>query len=120
MRVITNRLGVSELFVDETLPNAEHPLYFHHRTVPPGGRAHEAHVHAADQVEGLFIVEGEAEVQIEGETRRLTAGQGALINTRRLHGFRNVGATPLRYLVMTAPGPPQVAASAPGTAGSSR
>ena len=110
MRVITDRLGVSELFVDETLPDAEHPLYFHHRTVPPGGRAHAPHVHAADQVEGIFVIEGEAEVQLEGEVRRLTAGQGALLNTRRLHGFRNVGSAPLRYLVMTAPGPPQVVA----------
>lgn len=110
MRVITDRLGVSALFVDETLAGADHPLYFHHRTVPAGGRAHPPHVHTADQVEGLFIIEGEAEAQVAGEVQHLRAGEGALINTRRLHGFRNVGAGPLRYLVMTAPGPPQVAA----------
>src|SRR5205823_12122137 len=109
MRVITDRLVVSELFVDETIADAEHPLYFHHRIVPPGGRAHAPHVHAADQVEGFFVIDGEAEVQLEGEVRRLRAGQGALLNTRRLHGFRNVGDTPLRYLVMTAPGPPLAA-----------
>jgi mannose-6-phosphate isomerase-like protein (cupin superfamily) len=57
-------------------------------------------------VECFFIFEGEAEVQIEDEVRRLHAGQAAVINTRRRHGFRNVGDTPLRYLVMTAPGPP--------------
>ena len=115
MRVITDRIGVSELFVDDTLPNAEHPLYFHHRTVEPGSRAHAAHIHrtveGADasgppQVDGFFIIEGEAEVQIEDEVRRLHAGQGAGINTRRLHGFRNLGDGPLRYIVMTAPGPP--------------
>ena len=116
MRVITDRLGVSELFVDETLPDAAYPLYFHHRAVPPGGRAHAPHVHAADQVEGIFIIEGEAEVELDGEVRRLTAGQAALLNTRRLHGFRNAGSTPLRYLVMTAPGPPLVATN--GSAGS--
>jgi mannose-6-phosphate isomerase-like protein (cupin superfamily) len=60
-------------------------------------------------MEGIFVIEGEVEVELDGETRRLTAGQGALLNTRRLHGFRNAGATPLRYLVMTAPGPPVVA-----------
>ncbi len=126
MRVITDRIGIPELFVDETLPDATHPLYFHHRVVPPGGRAHAPHLHAADQVEGIFVIEGEAEVELDGEVRRLTAGQGALLNTRRLHGFRNAGATPLRYLVMTAPGPPQVAAdrsaesgeSSPGSAAS--
>jgi mannose-6-phosphate isomerase-like protein (cupin superfamily) len=108
MRVITDRIGVSELYVDETLEDAEHPLYFHHRTVPPGSRAHAAHTHGADaeQVECFFIIEGEAEVQLEGEVRRLRAGQGAVLNTRRLHGFRNAGETPLRYVVMTAPGPP--------------
>ena len=115
MRVITDRLGISELFVDETLPDAASPLYFHHRAVPPGGRAHAPHAHATDQVEGIFVIEGEAEVELDGEVRRLTAGQAALLNTRRLHGFRNAGATPLRYLVMTAPGPPLIATD--GTAG---
>jgi mannose-6-phosphate isomerase-like protein (cupin superfamily) len=112
MRIVTDRIGVSELFVDDTLPQDDYPLYFHYRTVvAPGSRAHAAHTHAADgQVECFFIVEGEAEVQIEDEVRRLHAGQGAVINTRRLHGFRNVGDTPLRYLVMTAPGPPPAAA----------
>jgi mannose-6-phosphate isomerase-like protein (cupin superfamily) len=123
MRVITDRIGVSELFVDETLPDADHPLYFHHRTVAPGGRAHAAHTHGpdAEQVECFFIIEGEAEVQIEDEVRRLHAGQGAVINTRRRHGFRNAGDGPLRYLVMTAPGPPPAnaigRAPAPGASG---
>jgi uncharacterized cupin superfamily protein len=112
MRIVTDRLGIAALFVDETLASAEEPLYFHHRTVPPGGRAHAAHAHAADQVEGLFIIEGEAEIQIDDEVQRLQAGEAALINTRRLHGFRNAGATPLRYLVMTAPGPPHIAPDA--------
>ena len=115
MRVITDRLGISELLVDETLPDAANPLYFHHRVVPPGGRAHAPHAHAADQVEGIFIIEGEAEVELDGEVHRLQAGQAALLNTRRLHGFRNAGDTPLRYLVMTAPGPPLIAAN--GAAG---
>jgi mannose-6-phosphate isomerase-like protein (cupin superfamily) len=107
MRVVTDRIGVSELFVDDTLKEDDNPLYFHHRTVPPGSRAHAAHTHDAEgQVECFFIIEGEAEVQIEDEVRRLHAGQGAVINTRRLHGFRNVGDVPLRYVVMTAPGAP--------------
>ena len=108
---------MTELFVDDTLPHDDYPLYFHYRTVEPGSRAHAAHTHEADgQVECFFIVEGEAEVQIEDEVRRLHAGQGAVINTRRLHGFRNAGDTPLRYLVMTAPGPPPAGAigRAPG------
>jgi mannose-6-phosphate isomerase-like protein (cupin superfamily) len=108
MRVITDRIGVSELFVDDSLDSPEHPLYFHHRTVEPGSRAHAAHIHegADGQVECFFIIEGEAEVQIEDEVRRLHAGQGAVINTSRLHGFRNAGDGTLRYVVMTAPGPP--------------
>ena len=108
MRVIADRVGVSRLFVDETLEDAERPLYFHHRVVPPGSRSHAAHVHdpAAGQVECLFVIEGQAEVQIEDEVFRVAAGEGVAINTLRLHGFRNAGDTPLRYIVMTAPGPP--------------
>ena len=100
MRLITDRTGISELFVDETLADPASPLSFHQRTVPPGSRAHGAHTHAADQVEAFFVVEGEAEVQIEAEVRHVHAGQGAMINPCRLHGFRNVGDTPLRYIVM--------------------
>ncbi|MBI3971893.1 MAG: cupin domain-containing protein [Chloroflexi bacterium] len=110
MRVITDRIGISALYVDETLADPEDPLYFHHRVVEPGSRAHAAHTHDADQVEAFFIIEGEAEVQIEDEIRHLRAGEGAVINTRRRHGFRNIGAAPLRYVVMTAPGPPPAAA----------
>jgi mannose-6-phosphate isomerase-like protein (cupin superfamily) len=111
MRVVTNRIGVSALFVDDTLPRDDYPLYFHCRTVESGSRAHAAHTHDVEgQVECFFVIEGEAEVQIEDEVRRLHAGPGAVINTRRLHGFRNVGDVPLRYLVMTAPGPPRAAA----------
>ena len=115
MRVITDWTGISELYVDETLPDPEYPLYFHHRTVEPGSRAHAAHTHGTnvEQVECFFIVEGEAEVQIEDEVRRLRAGQGAVINARRLHGFRNVGETRLRYVVMTAPGAPGKAGRTP-------
>jgi mannose-6-phosphate isomerase-like protein (cupin superfamily) len=110
MRVITDRIGISALYVDETLPSAEQPLYFHHRSVPPGGRAHAPHVHDADQVEAFFVIEGEAEVQVDDERYHLTAGQGAVLNPRRLHGFRNAGTAPLRYIVMTAPGPPPAGA----------
>ena len=47
MRVITDRLGVSELFVDETLPDAAYPLYFHHRAVPPAARLPQRGQYAA-------------------------------------------------------------------------
>ena len=109
MRVITDRTGISELLVDETLSDPEHPLYFHVRTVPPGSRSHAPHTHdpEAGQVEAMLVLEGEAEVQIEDERRTVHAGQAVLINTRRLHGFRNTGQTDLRYVVIVAPGRPR-------------
>jgi mannose-6-phosphate isomerase-like protein (cupin superfamily) len=110
VHIITDRIGVKQLLVDDTLPDAAHPLYFHHRVIPVGQRAHEAHVHPTPQVEAFFVIEGMAEVQLEDEVYQVSAGSGVVLNCARLHGFRNIGDTELRYVVMTAPGPPPAAA----------
>lgn len=105
MREITNRTGIPRLLVDETLPDPEHPLYFHYREIPPGSRAHAPHVHSTPQVEVMYVVAGEAEIQLADECYTISTGMAAEVNCSRLHGIRNAGDTPLKYMIIIADRP---------------
>lgn len=58
------------------------------------------HLHAVEEI--LTVLEGEAEIFVEAERRRATAGQSVLIPAGRKHGFRNSGATLLRVQAILA------------------
>ena len=47
------------------------------------------HLHAVEEV--LTVLDGEAEMWLDEERTRLTAGQSMVIPAGRKHGFRNVG-----------------------------
>jgi mannose-6-phosphate isomerase-like protein (cupin superfamily) len=53
----------------------------------------------------LFLA-GEAEAQFDGARYRLGPGDVAFAGVGCVHGFRNVGAGPLRWLETQAPQPP--------------
>lgn len=59
-----------------------------------------AHLHAVEEV--LTVLEGEAEVWLESEHRRVTAGQSVLVPAGRKHGFRNTGTSILRVQAILA------------------
>ncbi len=59
-----------------------------------------AHLHAVEEV--LTVLEGEAEVFVEAERRRVTAGQSVIIAAGRKHGFKNVGTATLRVQAILA------------------
>jgi quercetin dioxygenase-like cupin family protein len=52
-----------------------------------------------------YIVEGEAEFTIDGETQRLAAGELAWAAAGLVHGVRNVGTSRLTMLIAMAPEP---------------
>ena len=58
------------------------------------------HAHA-DQI--LYVVEGEAEVIVEGRTERLSAGDAVLIEAGEPHQINAVGKNPLRTFNVYAP-----------------
>lgn len=58
------------------------------------------HIHAVEEI--LTVLAGEADVWIEDETRRLGAGQSALVPAGRRHGFRNTGTGTLHVLATLA------------------
>jgi quercetin dioxygenase-like cupin family protein len=69
----------------------------------PVGPGSPYHVHRAED-ESFYVLEGQLEF-ISGE-RRLTGGPGSYVFLPRdiPHGFRVVGTSPARFLVLTTPG----------------
>jgi quercetin dioxygenase-like cupin family protein len=63
-----------------------------------------AHDHPFEETY-LFLA-GEAEAVFDGETYRLGAGDAAFAGVGCVHGFRNVGDGPVRWLETQAPQPP--------------
>jgi thiamine-phosphate pyrophosphorylase len=61
------------------------------------------HTHAA-HTDLFFVVAGEIELRLGGETVRLPAGSCAAAPAGLVHGFRNPGATDARYINLHAPG----------------
>jgi quercetin dioxygenase-like cupin family protein len=56
--------------------------------------------------ETYLFLEGEAEAEFDGQTYRLGPGDVAFAAVGCVHGFRNVGNGPLRWLETQAPQPP--------------
>lgn len=77
--------------------------------VPPDGQPWSYHYHQAN-AEAMFVLEGEATVEVDGETRRL--GAGAYLSfpagPEGVHAIRNEGDESLRYLVMSTTATPDV------------
>ncbi len=74
----------------------------HERLIPAGGRRPPAHVHP-DRVEAFWVLDGEAEFELDGELTRAGAGSFVLVPGGVAHTF---GAGPdgaARVLVLHAP-----------------
>ncbi len=59
-----------------------------------------AHLHAVEEV--LTVLEGEAEVWVEAERHRVTAGQSVIVPAGHKHGFTNSGTGTLRVQAILA------------------
>lgn len=58
------------------------------------------HYHAVEEV--LSVVAGVADVWVEAETTRVSAGQSVIIPAGRSHGFRNAGTATLHVMATLA------------------
>jgi thiamine-phosphate pyrophosphorylase len=72
-------------------------------SLPPGETGARPHTHAA-HTDVFYVLAGEIEMRLGGETVRLPAGSCVAAPPPLLHGFRNPGATEARYLNLHAPG----------------
>lgn len=70
-------------------------------TIAPGGDSGPEEVHEADQI--VYIVEGAAEVVVNGERGRLEAGELVTIPAGSQHHIYNKGKEPLFFLTIYAP-----------------
>jgi quercetin dioxygenase-like cupin family protein len=61
------------------------------------------HVHSFE--EGFYLLSGEAVVGINDQAYRLRAGDFGVVKVGALHGWRQVGPVPVRWLQMAAPQP---------------
>ncbi|NRP70866.1 HTH-type transcriptional regulator PuuR [Ensifer psoraleae] len=60
------------------------------------------HVHAEDD-ETVYVIEGEMTAVVNGEVRRLTAGQSIFLERRVPHQLMNTSGRPARYILIGTP-----------------
>lgn len=90
--------GIARCLLDENLHGE--PLHVHISEVGPGERSHPPHRH--EGLEAFYMLEGEATLEIDGETFVLKANEAAVFDPNKLHGLLNSGLVPMRYLVIIA------------------
>src|SRR5215475_8456899 len=74
----------------------------HERHIPAGGRRPPAHVHP-DRAEAFWVLDGEAEFELDGDLSRLQAGGFVLVPGGVAHTFGATRATAAHVLVLHAP-----------------
>ncbi len=74
----------------------------HERHVPAGGRRPPPHVHP-DRVEAFWVLDGEAEFDLDGEVTSAGPGSFVLVPGGVAHTFGATKAGPARLLVLHAP-----------------
>ena len=70
----------------------------HETELAPGKAPHPPHSHAHEEM--IVIREGTMEVTIAGKVSQLGPGSVAWVASNEHHGWRNVGTTRARYMVM--------------------
>ena len=73
-------------------------IELHETDLPPGGAPHPPHHHVREEM--VFIREGTLEVTIQGHSTTLGPGSVAYVASNEEHGWRNVGTTRARYMVL--------------------
>lgn len=74
----------------------------HERHVPAGGRRPPPHVHP-DRTEAFWVLDGEAEFELDGELRLAAAGSFVLVPGGVAHTFGAPAERAARVLVLHAP-----------------
>lgn len=75
------------------------PIESHESELPPGEAPHPPHKHVHEEM--IVVFQGTMEVFVEGTgTKKITPGGFAYVNSNELHGWKNVGTTTARYLII--------------------
>jgi mannose-6-phosphate isomerase-like protein (cupin superfamily) len=73
-------------------------LAMHVSVIHPGQAAHEPHAHEDEEI--MFVLEGHAEIRMGDETQTVGANTAIFCPPNVLHGIRNAGETPIRYMII--------------------
>lgn len=73
-------------------------LHIHITELEPDSRSHAAHTHAG--VEGFYVLEGQATVEVEDELYPLGPNEAIMVDASRPHGIFNSGSARVRYMVI--------------------
>jgi quercetin dioxygenase-like cupin family protein len=92
----------SDLIFKAVAANTDGAFSLHERQIPPHGRRPPAHVHP-DRVEAFWVLEGEAEFELDGSITRASAGTFVLVPGGVSHTFGSAGTAGARVLVLHAP-----------------
>jgi mannose-6-phosphate isomerase-like protein (cupin superfamily) len=76
-------------------------LAMHVSVIQPGQAAHEPHAHDSEEI--MFILEGLAEIRMGEETELAGPNTAVFCPPGVLHGIRNAGDTPIRYMIVRTP-----------------
>jgi mannose-6-phosphate isomerase-like protein (cupin superfamily) len=90
-------MGPIRLNVLEDGTNTRSTMAIAEFTFPPHSPSPFPHVHHAHE-EGFYVLEGELEFKVDGETLRVGAGSFVMVPTGVPHTFSNPGNTPARFL----------------------
>lgn len=69
--------------------------------IAPEGRSHP-HLHPVAE-ESYYVLEGEGQLTLDGQTRTIAAGDLVFIPPEKVHVIENVAASALKFYVMCAP-----------------
>lgn len=92
----------STLLFKATAASTGGAFSLHERHVPAGGRRPPAHIHP-DRAEAFWVLDGEAEFDLDGELTRASAGAFVLVPGGVAHTFGATAQTAARLLVLHAP-----------------
>jgi len=88
--------GVNRHLLDSDL-NGE-PLHIHISELGAKSSSHAPHQH--EGIEAIYVLEGEATIQIGDETHTLKVNESAVFEPGKLHQLRNDTDSTIRYMVI--------------------
>jgi quercetin dioxygenase-like cupin family protein len=79
-------------------------LRLHVSVINPGEAPHPPHQHAGEEI--IYLIEGTAEALVGDRWQRLEAPTAMFCPEHVMHGMRNSGTAPMKYVVIRVPEEP--------------
>jgi mannose-6-phosphate isomerase-like protein (cupin superfamily) len=94
-KIESTKAGYQYWFVDKNLADGK---TLKMSVVKPHSATHPPHIHGEDEF--FFILEGKAEIYLDGKKKVIGPNTSLYCPSNIEHGIRNIGDTKLKYLVI--------------------